>query len=218
VRSHETRSSGTISKRAAGERGYALVALLALMTVLMIVMMAAAPSIQQQSRRERELEAVARGEEVAEAIRLYIRYKRQPPTSMEELLDGVTPIGSAKKVYVLRASAALDPLSKSGEWRTVKVNDPAFINFVKELTVYANGRLPNKTNDPALAAFAQQIPQVTGILDLGEKEETAPCGEEASTSSEGPFIGVASRNQCASIITYYGIERHDQWVFTPFFR
>ncbi|HZB45987.1 MAG TPA: type II secretion system protein, partial [Pyrinomonadaceae bacterium] len=42
----------------ARERGYALVALLAVMTILMIVMTAAAPSMRQQARRELELEAI----------------------------------------------------------------------------------------------------------------------------------------------------------------
>ena len=214
-------SQAARATRKSGERGYSLVALLALMTVMMIAMMAAAPSLQQQSRREREIEAVARGEEVAEAIRLYIRYKRQPPTSMHDLIDGVTPVGSTKKVYVLRASAACDPLTSHdgdcGEWRTIKVNDPAFANFVKQLAVYNDGHLPAPTKDPALLPFAQQIPRLTGILDLGSSEE-APGGEDDSTSSDGPFIGVASRSCRGSVLTYYGIERHDQWVFTPFFR
>ena len=212
-----TRTRGPASRRVASERGYALVALLALMTVLMIVMMAAAPSIRQQSRRERELEAIARGEEVAEAIRMYIHYKNQPPTSMDELLDGVTPPGSLKKIYVLRASAARDPLSKSGEWRTVKFNDSALATFVKDLAEYADGRLPEPTTDPELRAFAVQIPRPTAIVDLGSNEEP-PGGENESASSNGPFIGVASRSQRDSIVTYYGIERHDHWVFTPFFK
>lgn len=50
--------------------GYALVALLAFMAVLMLTMMAAAPVIRQQMRRELEKEASARDEEAAEAIRL----------------------------------------------------------------------------------------------------------------------------------------------------
>src|SRR5688500_19534195 len=127
-------------RRSAHDGGYALIALLALMTLLMIAMMAAAPSLRQQARRERELEAIARGEEVAEAIRMYIRLHptRQPPKSMEELLEGVAPAGRTKKVMVLRGSAARDPLSTSGEWRTIKPNDPAFIRFVRDITEYAD--------------------------------------------------------------------------------
>ncbi|HEX8851845.1 MAG TPA: hypothetical protein VF754_00080, partial [Pyrinomonadaceae bacterium] len=58
---------------------------------------------------------------------------------------------------------------------------------------------------------------ITGLVDLGEDEE-APCGENNSSNSSDGFIGVVSRNQCASVLTYYGIERRDKWVFTPLFR
>jgi hypothetical protein len=58
---------------------------------------------------------------------------------------------------------------------------------------------------------------LTNILEIDSKEE-APGGEDDSEDSTGQFIGVASRSRRASVITYYGIERHDQWVFTPYFR
>jgi type II secretory pathway pseudopilin PulG len=202
------------------ERGYALIALLALMTLLMIAMMAAAPSLRQQSRRERELEAIARGEEVAEAIRMYISINptHQPPNSMEELLEGVTPQARTKKVKVLRASAARDPLSESGEWRTVKLRDEALVRFMRDISEYADGRTPAATNDPALQTLAGQLPQLTGlILGLGPASNDEG-GEDSSMSSSGPFVGVASRSRRESIVTYYGIERHDRWVFTPFYR
>jgi type II secretory pathway pseudopilin PulG len=205
------------ARRAARERGYALVALLAVMTVLMISMMAAAPSLRQQSRRERELEAIARGEEVAEAIRNFIHLAHRPPTSMDELLEGA-PVGT-KKIQVLRESAAHDPLSESGEWKTVKVNDPALINFIRDLSKYADGRLPNPTTDrdPQMAQLAGQLPRVTNILDTGNGGDRSG-GEDDSSNSNGPFIGVASRSRRDSIVTYYGVDHHDGWVFTPFYR
>src|SRR5678810_1360558 len=61
--------------RRRSEGGYTLVALLAMMTVLALFAMAAAPSIQQQAQREREQEAIFRGEQVADAIRDYYRYR-----------------------------------------------------------------------------------------------------------------------------------------------
>ncbi|MET0626319.1 MAG: hypothetical protein ABW250_25525 [Pyrinomonadaceae bacterium] len=203
----------------AGERGYALIALLALMTVLMIMMMAAAPSFRQQARRELELEAIARGEEVAEAIRMYVRLHptRQLPKSMDELLEGVAPAGRSKKVMVLRASAARDPLSSSGEWRTIKANDPAFIRFVRDLTEYAEGRTPNATSDPALQGVP--LPRITSIVTgLDSDRDDERGGEDETMSSSGPFVGVASRSRRDSIVTYYGIDHHDGWVFTPFYR
>jgi type II secretory pathway pseudopilin PulG len=203
----------------ARERGYALVALLAVMTVLMIAMMAAAPSLRQQARRELELEAIARGEEVAEAIRKYIRLHpaRQPPKSMDELLEGVAPANRPKKVMVLRASAARDPLSSSGEWRTIKPNDPAFVRFVRDLTEYAEGRTPNPTNDPALQGIP--LPRLASLVTgLDSDRDDERGGEDESISSSGPFVGVASRSRRDSIVTYYGIDHHDGWVFTPFYR
>lgn len=199
------------------ERGYALVALLAVMTVLMISMMAAAPALRQQARRERELEAIARGEEVAEAIRNFIHLAQRPPTSMDELLEGA-PVGT-KKIQVLRQSASRDPLSKSGEWRTIKVNDPALVTFIRDLTKYADGRLPNPTTDKhqQMVMLAQQLPRVTNILDVDSGADR-DGGEDSSSNSNGPFIGVASRSQRESIITYYGVDHHDGWIFTPFYR
>jgi hypothetical protein len=84
---------------------------------------------------------------------------------MEELLEGVAPAGRTKKVQVLRASAARDPLSESGEWRTIKVNDPALIQFVRSLAEYGEGKLPNATNDPALAGLAGALLGVTQGFD-----------------------------------------------------
>jgi type II secretory pathway pseudopilin PulG len=205
------------------ERGYALIALLVVMSVLMIMTMSAAPSIRQQSRRNLELEAIARGEEVAEAIRMYIRLHptHQPPTSMEELLEGVARGASTKKVQVLRASAARDPLSTSGEWRTIKVNDPTFVQFVRALAEYGEGKLPNTSNDPALAGIAATLPRVNNlVVGLGASSSSGndDGGEDNSMSSRGPFVGVASRSRRESIVTYYGIDHHDDWVFTPFYR
>jgi type II secretory pathway pseudopilin PulG len=200
--------------RARGEGGYALIALLALMTIMMIMMMAAAPSVRHQSRRELEAEAIARGEEVAEAIRAFFHYTNRLPTSMEELQEGA-PFGT-KKLQVLRASAARDPLTESGEWRLIKIQDREFIEFIRALVLYSNGGQPQRmTKDNRLQAIP--VPQISNVLDLGSEEE-APGGEDSSATSKGPFVGVASRSRRESVIAYYGIERHDKWVFTPLFR
>lgn len=197
------------------ERGYTLVALLAVMAIILLLITAAAPSIRQQSQRSREEEAIARGEEVAEAIGQFVRRSRgKLPTSMEELLEGV-PEGT-KKIQVLRPSAAHDPLSSSGEWKLIHRTDAAFVNFARAVTAYAGGRAPATTN-AAFLSVAGPAPVVTSILDTDTKTE-APGGEDDSENSSGPFIGVASRSQRTSVILYYDIERHDQWVFTPYFR
>jgi type II secretory pathway pseudopilin PulG len=213
-----TKTPTSTAVRAPRERGYALIALLALMTLMMFAAMALAPSVRHQSLRELETEAIARGEHVAEAIRAFyhITQPNRLPTSMEELQEGA-PFGT-KKIQVLRASAARDPLSKSGEWRLIKAQDREFIEFIRALVLYTNGKQPQQmTTDQKMRAAVPNIPVATNILDLGDDED-APGGEITTAASNGPFIGVASRSQRESVIAYYGIERHDKWIFTPLFK
>lgn len=199
-------------KRRAGERGYTLFALMALMTLLALMATVAAPSVRQQVLREREQEAIFRGEEVAEAIRLYFRYTGRLPTSMEQLLEGV-PRGT-KRIQILRPAAAIDPLTND-EWKLVRPRTQTMIQFQRAVMLYAGGRLPATTRDPQL--FARYGMQLTNVVDTGSTE-TAPSVEDDSSNGIGEFIGVASRNRDESIITYYGIDHHDQWIFTPLFR
>lgn len=208
-------SSQALKKVRGGEGGYALVALLALMTVIAVSMTAAAPSLRQQSMREREQEAIYRGEEVADAIEQFARARNgQLPKSMEELLEGI-PVGT-KKVRVLRASASRDPLSSTGEWRLLQPKGRDMVAFQRAVQLYMGGR-PIPPAQGMDAWKMQHRIQITGITDLDEGE-APPGGEDESTNANVPFIGVASRSQRASVLTYYDIERHDRWVFTPLFR
>jgi hypothetical protein len=59
--------------------------------------------------------------------------------------------------------------------------------------------------------------QVANIVDTGSSSPTG-SGDDDSSNGIGEFIGVASRNRDESVIVYYGIDHHDQWVFTPLFR
>lgn len=201
--------------RRPGEHGYTLVALLALMSIMALLFVSAAPSLRHQTQRTLEEEAIWRGEQVAEAIRLYVAARRQLPTSMDQLLEGV-PRGT-KKVQILRPVAAIDPLSTNGEWRLVKKNDSAFLDFQRAVVAYS-GTPMLPTRDQAFLAVAGPPTIITNILDTGGSQDCESGAEDSSSSSSGQFIGVASRSHRKSIIAYYGIECHDKWIFTPYFR
>jgi type II secretory pathway pseudopilin PulG len=202
------------------EEGYTLVALLALMTVLALLTAAAAPAIKQQAQREREVEAIFRGEQVAIAIRVYYSYRQSRtgagdaslPTSMDQLLDGI-PSGT-KKVQILRPSAARDPLSDSAEWRLIRPRSAELSEFQRSIMLFA-GNVRPVTHDPQLQqAESLMAPPVLPTLGIAGTGATS-LGDE---SSSGPFVGVASRSKTDSVIHYYGIDRHAEWIFTPFFR
>src|SRR6185503_16552432 len=162
--------------RRRSEGGYTLVALLALMTVLALFAMAAAPSIQQQAQREREQEAIFRGEQVADAIRDYYRYRsgtiravgaQALPTSMDQLLQGVPIPGGSKTRQILRPSAARDPLTIEGEWRYILPRSEALIDFQQSIMFYTNNVIPT-TRDPQIVQLQQfAVPRLTSVTNLG---------------------------------------------------
>jgi type II secretory pathway pseudopilin PulG len=207
------------------EAGYTLVALLAMMTLIALFAMAVAPSVQQQSLREREQEAIFRGEQVASAIKAYYLFRsstgagpgdRSLPTSMDQLLQGIPIPGGSKNRQILRVSAARDPLTIEGEWRFILPRTEALIDFQQAILFYTGGSLGRQ--DPQLAQLQQfAVPRLQTVLNTG----SLPSRDSSSSVSDdatGPFVGVASRSRRDSVLTFYGIERHDQWIFTPLFR
>jgi type II secretory pathway pseudopilin PulG len=209
----------------ANEGGYTLVALIALMTLLALFAMAAAPAITQQAQREREKEAIFRGEEVADAIRVYynaqLRNNRPQgpaalPTDMDQLIEGVALPGKTKKLQILRVSAAHDPLSSTGEWRLVKPQSPEISDFVRNIMLFSGNVRPPTTDRQLAAVELLMAPPAISITGLSSATPANSSG--LPDDSTGPFIGVSSSSKHNSVITYYGIDRHDQWVFTPIFR
>lgn len=208
----------TLSIETGDERGYALVSLILVMSLLALFALGAAANFRQQGQREREKEAIFRGEQVADAIRSYYRYRgaqgvNSLPNSIDDLLQGI-PRGT-KKLQILRSEAAHDPLSKSGEWKLVGPTSENVASFVKDLTVYSGGTPPQPRGD--MARLASVIPQMMNVLDTGSTS-TGRGGEDDSGDSSGPFLAVQSRSQRNSVMTYYGIDHHDGWLFTPLFR
>jgi len=201
-----------------------MVALLALMTVLALLAVAAAPSVKQQAQREREKEAIFRGEQVAAAIRSYYLHSlstggagdQSLPTSIDQLLEGIPVPGGSKKRQILRFSAARDPLSTSGEWRLVAPRSQSLVDFQRSVILYAGNFLP-APREPQLVQLQQlAVPQITSVL--GTESSSPPSLEAGSSESSGPFVGVSSRSSNNSVLYYYGIDRHDRWIFTPLFR
>jgi type II secretory pathway pseudopilin PulG len=208
------------------QAGYALVALLAMMTIFALFAMAVAPGIHQQAERDREKEAIFRGEQIADAIKEYYRYRaavnsvrgdQALPTSMDQLIEGVPIPGGAKKRQIVRASAIRDPLTLEGEWRLIHPRSQPLIDFQQAVMVYAGTVLP-APRDPQMAQLQLfAAPQMTSILNTGTTS-TPSSSSSVDDDSTGPFVGVASRSRRSSVLTYYGIDAHDGWVFTPLFR
>jgi type II secretory pathway pseudopilin PulG len=197
------------------ERGMSLIAIMAMMTLFSLALLAVAPSVQQSVQREKEREAIRRGEEVAEAIRRYVTHYQgaKLPESIDELLEGL-PQGT-KKVQILRESSAVDPLSEDGKWKLVPMNKLG--NFARRVQNYNNGLLPSSENLPR--NIADQVGAFITNTDFGNEDDNTEGADSTDEESfDTPFIGVVSQSQSKSVIAYYGIENHSKWIFTPLFR
>ncbi len=90
--------------------GYALVALMASIAIMLLALSAAAPSWRYLVRNDRELELIFRGGEIADAIG---RYQRRNGNALPVSLDVLV-----KGKYLRRAYK--DPMSKDGGWRFIR--------------------------------------------------------------------------------------------------
>jgi type II secretory pathway pseudopilin PulG len=219
-----SRAVPVASRRSEG--GYTLVALLAMMTVLALFAMAVAPSLQQQAQREREQEAIFRGEQVAEAISAFYRNRigtgrgageQALPRSMDDLLEGIPVPGGSKNRQILRPSAARDPMTPDGEWRFILPRSQSLIDFQQSLMVYTNNVAPQPHDQQLIQLQQFAVPVLVNVTNLGSASTTSPTSSVDEDAS-GPFVGVASRSKRDSVLTYYGIEREEGWIFTPLFR
>ncbi len=198
------------------EQGMSLLAIVAVMAIFAMSLLAVAPTVYIEVQREKELEQIRRGEEVADAIKQYVLFYRgaRLPNSMDDLLEGL-PYGTKKRM-ILRPSAAIDPLSEDGKWRLVKPDSQAFINFAKRVQTYNNGLLPSS---PGQIFDRYALPLVNVVNTKSESDvEDADDMEFDDSTENTPFIGVASQSKSKSIIAYYGIENHSKWIYTPLFR
>jgi type II secretory pathway pseudopilin PulG len=210
----KTAMEAAASKR--NEQGMTLLAVMGIMAVFAIGLLAVAPTVLQEVQREKELEAIRRGEEVAEAIRQYVEFYRgaKLPNSMNDLLEGL-PQGTKKRM-ILRASAAVDPLSEDGKWRLIKADVSSLGGFAKRVQDYNGGLLPSNPSQ----TFDRYAIVIVNSINTGTDDDVEgpdSSGVEIVTEN-APFIGVASQSKAKSVIAYYGIQNHSKWVFTPLFR
>ena len=96
-----------------GESGYALVALLATVAIMLVLLSAAGPYWKYLMRDDREEELLARGGEIADAI---ARYQRKNGNALPSSLDVLV------KQHFLR-HAYKDPMTKDGKWRFLRPGD-----------------------------------------------------------------------------------------------
>lgn len=170
-----------------GERGYALVALVTALTVMLVLMSVAAPTWHYVVQNDREEELLFRGGQIADAVS---RYQRKNGSGFPPNLDVLVKGKFLRKAYK-------DPMTKSGEWRLLRPGEQIL------------PPLPPRTGVPGLAS-----PSPTPTPSPSPTPRIGPGGPGGDVSLGG-IVGVVSRSTETSIRLYNGRSRYDQWIFAP---
>jgi len=206
------------------ERGYALLVVIFLVSVLLISTMVVAPNILTEGRREKEKEMIWRGKQYTRGVKLYYRKLGRFPTSLDDLTK--PKIGSLR----FMRQAYKDPMNKEdGSWRFIYVGPAGqLIGSLKpqqNVQLFQGGGIgtpanalngpgapaqpgaigqqapggtqPGGTNPPA----APGTPVGTDQSDAGSNPQSIPTGD-APTIIGGNIIGVGSKVNKSSIIVY----------------
>lgn len=178
------------------ERGYNLVALAVLVTILGVLTAAAMPIWSHTVKREKEAELIFRGLQYAEAIRVFqVRFGRFP-VRLEELIE--------LKPRCLRQLWE-DPVTGKADWQPIFAQVPAGGGGQGG----AGGRQP-----------VQGLPPQTIGGDAfdddedDEEEEAGGLPRRGETVTVGPIIGVRSRSKEKAIRSFLGSQTHSEWQFT----
>jgi type II secretory pathway pseudopilin PulG len=148
-----TRVQRTADSPRSGEQGWALLGLLLALGVMSIVLASSiVPNVQMQVQRDKEIEMIYRGEQMAEGIARYynggvrvgsINLSVRPAygylTELAKLRDGIT-IGVNERKFV-RPSAMIEPVSNS-EWEPVRARDPRLARFLQAWAAQTQNPIP----------------------------------------------------------------------------
>jgi len=175
----------TAGKRS--ERGYALLLVIFLVTVLLISTMAIAPNILTEGQREKEKEMIWRGKQYTRGVKLYYRKMGRFPTSLDDLTK--PKVGSLR----FMRQAYKDPMNKEdGSWRFIYVGPAG--QLIGSLKPRQNLQLPqaagigtpaNALNGPGNPGQPGALGQTGGIGQPSTGGQPGQTGTQPAGSSSG---------------------------------
>lgn len=192
-----------------GERGYAMVALLVLMSVMAVAMTVALPAWSTLARREREAELVFRGEQYSRAIMLFQRkYAGAFPPNADVLVN---------ERFLRRKYK--DPITND-DFQPIRVGEAvAGAQTTNPLAPAPQGGRATVTNQPVRRGGAgTAAPQAgnRGTFTLGGGTGGAQGGRGGGLGTVGAsagIMGVTSKSTDESLRTYKGADHYNQWLF-----
>ncbi len=154
------------------QRGFALMMVMFLTTLVLLGAMAAAPSIRTERQREKEEEMIWRGKQYVRGIKLYYRKTGRFPTSMDDLTK--PKLGSLR----FMRQAYNDPMNKAnGSWRMIYVGPSG--QLIGSLKPPQTFQLPAQAG--TLAVTSPQQTRGFGAFGFGQPAQSQAGSPQVAT-------------------------------------
>jgi hypothetical protein len=170
----------------AKQKGYALLMAIFLVATMIVLATVVTPSILTEGRREREQEAIWRGNQYVRAIELYYRKNGRYPQSVDDLAKGSLGVHFLRKAYT-------DPTnSEDGTWRFIYVSPTGQLigsvryHSLQEMALTLNmpsagQALPNPNGQQAAQPGANQQGTGQQANQQGTGPQGSPGGQQTGT-------------------------------------
>ena len=171
------------------ERGYALLLIAFVGTLMLIAAMTAAPGILINGRREREKEMIWRGNQYVRGIKMYYRKNGKFPTSLEDLTKP-----QVANMHFMR-QAYKDPMNtEDGSWRLIYVgpNGQLIGSLKPQPSLVMPTGIPGTGNMGTPAANMNGIGSMNGPLLGGQSGATSAAGTQDANSTPNGAAGAGA--------------------------
>jgi len=180
--------------------GFAMAALLVMLSVMTILTAVAMPVLSTMARREREEELVFRGQQYARAIALFQRkYGNALPPNLEVLLNEKF----LRKQYK-------DPIT-GDDFQLLGPGSPELAAALNSAPT--TGQPGQQSGQQASRAGQAQQPSFGATQT--QPASMGQLGRGSSAQAPGGIMAVASKSTKTSLRIYNGHDKYNEWVFMP---
>ncbi|HWX56742.1 MAG TPA: hypothetical protein VN176_19325 [Verrucomicrobiae bacterium] len=192
------------------QRGYVLLAVMLIATLILIALAIAAPRIGQQIKREKEEELIHRGQEYSSAIKKFYRANNGLYPSSLDQLESTNNKRFLRKRYI-------DPMTGKDDWKIIHVGE-AHLDL-STIPPASGG------NTNGQSAGSDQIPVTPPNTTQPNNPQPGNVGLSGSPTQGGggqfgggpviggQIIGVASSSKNSAIKELKGKTHYNEWEF-----
>jgi type II secretory pathway pseudopilin PulG len=184
------------------QSGFTLAGVIVIMTIMMIVVAYTVPRMWSTvMKRERERQTIYVMQQYAKAIAEFRAKNQTFPTSPQQLKDARQPrmIRGVKGEYI-------DPLTGEVDWLVIPQAAAASLP----------GHNPANPNNPSGTPPPQPVPPIPSTDSSGTPGPAKPGlpGIPIKDYAGGPFVGVRPAAHGKSMMTLFGADTYETWVYT----